>query len=130
MIKYSLYSAVIPITTGIAQRNRRTPSYRCKRDRELDVRRQLSADARAFHFSGSSSSSADGEDADGDSLPYRRKSLGERLYPRVHALQPVSSLVYSFKMLENYAVCKSSQTLQLKTLPALDSGFCNMKLRQ
>lgn len=99
MIKYSLYSAVIPITTGIAQRNRRTPSYRCKRDRELDVRRQLSADARAFHFSGSSSS-ADGEDADGDSLPYRRKSLGERLYPRVHALQPVSSLVYSFKMLK------------------------------
>ena len=69
------------------------------RERERDVRRQLSADARAFHFSGNSSS-ADGDDADGDSLPYHRKSLGERLYPRVHALQPVSSVVYSFKMLE------------------------------
>ncbi|XP_020605281.1 E3 ubiquitin-protein ligase UBR5-like, partial [Orbicella faveolata] len=73
---------------SIVHRSKRVPSYRCKRDRERerDVRRQLSADARAFHFSGSSS--ADGEDADGDSLPYHRKSLGERLYPRVHALQP------------------------------------------
>ena len=83
--------AVIPITTGILHRIKRAPSYRCKRDRERererDVRRQLSADARAFHFSGSSSS-ADGEDAEGDSLPYHRKSLGGRLYPRVHALQP------------------------------------------
>ncbi|KAL9962175.1 hypothetical protein ACROYT_G031256 [Oculina patagonica] len=73
--------------TGIVQRIRRATSYRYKRDRERDVRRQLSADARAFHFSGGSSS-ADGEDADGDPLPYHRRSLGERLYPRVHALQP------------------------------------------
>ena len=97
--------AVIPITTGIVHRIKRAPSYRCKRDRERerDVRRQLSADARAFHFSGSSSS-ADGEDAEGDALPYHRKSLGERLYPRVHALQPVSSVVYGFKMLENVRI--------------------------
>lgn len=90
------YYAVILIATGIVHRIKRAPSYRCKRDRERerDVRRQLSADARAFHFSGSSSS-ADGEDAEGDSLPYHRKSLGERLYPRVHALQPVSFAVHN-----------------------------------
>lgn len=74
------------------QRIRRATSYRYKRDR--DVRRQLSADARPFHFSGSSSSSNSGADVeDGDPLPYHRQSLGERLYPRVHALQPVSSLL-------------------------------------
>lgn len=70
-------------STSIVQRIRRATSFRYKRDR--DVRRQLSADARAFHFSGGNSS-ADGED--GDPLPYHRQSLGERLYPRVHALQP------------------------------------------
>ena len=70
---------------------KRVTSYnRYKRERERDARRQLSADARAFHFSGSNN--ADGEDTDGDPLPYHRQSLGERLYPRVHALQPVSSL--------------------------------------
>lgn len=74
------------ILIGIVQRIRRATSYRYKRDRE--GRRQLSADARPFHFSGSNSS-ADGED--GDSLPYHRQSLGERLYPRVHSLQPVST---------------------------------------
>lgn len=100
-----IYYAVFLITTGIVHRIKRAPSYRCKRDRERerDVRRQLSADARAFHFSGSSSS-ADGEDAEGDSLPYHRKSLGERLYPRVHALQPVSFVVHSFKMLGNIQI--------------------------
>lgn len=74
---------------SIAQRIRRATSYRYKRDRdrERDARRQLSADARAFHFSGGSST-GDGEDPDGDPLPYHRQSLGERLYPRVHALQP------------------------------------------
>ncbi|KAJ7378912.1 E3 ubiquitin-protein ligase ubr5 [Desmophyllum pertusum] len=66
------------IITGIVQRIRRATSYRYKRDRERDVRRQLSADARAFHFSGSSSS-ADRDDTDGDLLPYHRQSLGERL---------------------------------------------------
>lgn len=76
-------------TTDLVQRIRRAASSRVKRDR--DVRRQLSADARAFHFSGSNSSNAtDAED--GDRLPYHRQSLGERLYPRVHALQPVSRL--------------------------------------
>ena len=101
VIKFALYYVFIQIKTGIVHRIKRAPSYRCKRDRERerDVRRQLSADARAFHFSGNSSS-ADGDDADGDSLPYHRKSLGERLYPRVHALQPVSFVGYSLKMLE------------------------------
>ena len=100
VVTSALYYLFILITTGIVHRIKRAPSYRCKRDRERerDVRRQLSADARAFHFSGNSSS-ADGDDADGDSLPYHRKSLGERLYPRVHALQPVSSVVHRFKML-------------------------------
>ncbi|KAK2568064.1 E3 ubiquitin-protein ligase UBR5 [Acropora cervicornis] len=73
---------------NLVQRIRRAASSRFKRDR--DVRRQLSADARAFHFSGNNSSNnsnaADAED--GDRLPYHRQSLGERLYPRVHALQP------------------------------------------
>ena len=79
----------IPLSLDIVQRFRRATSYRYKRDRDRDVRRQLSADARPFHFSGSSSNNADGDDPDGDPLPYHRQSLGERLYPRVHALQPV-----------------------------------------
>ena len=107
---FNILCYVILITAGIIQRIRRAPSYRHnKRDRERDVRRQLSADARAFHFSGSSSS-ADGDDADGDPLPYHRRSLGERLYPRVHALQPVSSLVCSRKM----PCCESSLTVNEK----------------
>lgn len=73
-------------TPAIAQRLRRA-TYRYKRDRDRDreARRRLSTDARPFHFSGST----DGDDGDGESLPYHRQSLGERLYPRVHALQPV-----------------------------------------
>ena len=74
--------------TDLVQRIRRATSNRYKRDR--DGRRQLSADARPFHFSGNSSNNvADAED--GEPLPYHRQSLGERLYPRVHALQPVSN---------------------------------------
>ena len=87
----------VDLPTGIAQRIRRATSYRYKRDRdrERDARRQLSADARAFHFSGGSST-GDGEDPDGDPLPYHRQSLGERLYPRVHALQPVRKRLVSY----------------------------------
>jgi hypothetical protein len=73
---------------AIAQRLRRaTYRYKRDRDRDRDARRRLSTDARPFHFSGNT----EGEDGDGESLPYHRQSLGERLYPRVHALQPVSS---------------------------------------
>ena len=66
---YSLYCVFIPIMTGILHCSKRAQIYHCKfdRDREREVRSQLSANARAFHFSGSSC--ADGEDADGDSLP-------------------------------------------------------------
>ena len=88
---------VCVILIGIVQRIRRATSYRYKRDRE--GRRQLSADARPFHFSGSSSSAADGDD--GDSLPYHRQSLGERLYPRVHSLQPVSTHPLSMVIILN-----------------------------
>ena len=65
--------------TGILHCSKRPQIYHCNRDRdrEREVRSQLSANARALHFSGSSC--ADGEDADGDSLPYHRKSLGEAL---------------------------------------------------
>ena len=87
---------VCVILIGIVQRIRRATSYRYKRDRE--GRRQLSADARPFHFSGSSSS-ADVDD--GDSLPYHRQSLGERLYPRVHSLQPVSTHPLSMVIILN-----------------------------
>ncbi|XP_048590266.1 E3 ubiquitin-protein ligase UBR5-like isoform X2 [Nematostella vectensis] len=74
---------------GTVQRLRRAlSSYRHKRrdHRDRESRRTLSADARPFYCSGTPST--DGDDTDGDPLPYHRQSLGERLYPRVHALKP------------------------------------------
>ncbi|XP_068706016.1 E3 ubiquitin-protein ligase UBR5-like [Montipora foliosa] len=82
---------------NLVQRIRRATSNRYKRDR--DGRRQLSADARPFHFSGNSSNNvADAED--GEPLPYHRQSLGERLYPRVHALQPALASKITGMLLE------------------------------
>ena len=82
----------LSLYSGIVQRIRRANSYRYKRDRDRDRdrdgRRQLSADARPFHFSGNTA--GESEDGESEPLPYHRHSLGERLYPRVHSLQPVS----------------------------------------
>lgn len=49
-----------------------------------DSRRQLSIDTRPFR------PSSEGNPSDEpDPLPAHRQALGERLYPRVHAMQPV-----------------------------------------
>lgn len=51
-----------------------------------DSRRQLSIDTRPFR------PSSEGNPSDEpDPLPAHRQALGERLYPRVHAMQPVMS---------------------------------------
>lgn len=49
-----------------------------------DSRRQLSIDTRPFRPSSEGNPSDDP-----DPLPAHRQALGERLYPRVHAMQPV-----------------------------------------
>lgn len=50
-----------------------------------DSRRQLSIDTRPFR------PSSEGNPSDEpDPLPAHRQALGERLYPRVHAMQPVT----------------------------------------
>ena len=71
---------------------RRMTSYRYKRER--DSRRQLSVDARHFRVS---SNSGDEEDGDSEPMPLHRQSLGDRLYPRVHALQPVSGAAAAWR---------------------------------
>lgn len=51
---------------------------------DRDSRRQLSIDTRPFR------PSSEGNPSDEpDPLPAHRQALGERLYPRVHAMQPV-----------------------------------------
>lgn len=52
-----------------------------------DFRRQLSIDTRPFRPASEGNPSDDP-----DPLPAHRQALGERLYPRVQAMQPVSPL--------------------------------------
>ncbi|KAK7885986.1 hypothetical protein WMY93_025607 [Mugilogobius chulae] len=67
------------------ERERRSGGLRAgsRRDRDRDSRRQLSIDTRPFR------PSSEGNPSDEpDPLPAHRQALGERLYPRVHAMQP------------------------------------------
>lgn len=59
-----------------------------------DSRRQLSIDTRPFR------PSSEGNPSDEpDPLPAHRQALGERLYPRVHAMQPVITPLHPSKPL-------------------------------
>ena len=61
------------------------------RERELQESHQLlNPEARPFFYS--RNDSAESDDGDVDSLPSHRQSIGERLYPRVQSLHPVSNL--------------------------------------
>ena len=96
----------------IKSRERERQRIQRQRSRE-STRRSLSLDAPSFYMSpleGSSSSSSGGAPVGGsgggatagggepsteggssnDQMPPHRRQLGERLYPKVHALQPVS----------------------------------------
>lgn len=58
-----------------------------------DSRRQLSIDTRPFR------PSSEGNPSDEpDPLPAHRQALGERLYPRVHAMQPVINHLHLWKL--------------------------------
>ena len=54
-----------------------------------DSRRQLSIDTRPFRPASEGNPSEEP-----DPLPAHRQALGERLYPRVHAMQPVTTYTH------------------------------------
>uniref|UniRef100_A0A672MCF9 E3 ubiquitin-protein ligase UBR5-like n=1 Tax=Sinocyclocheilus grahami TaxID=75366 RepID=A0A672MCF9_SINGR len=71
------------------ERERRSGGLRAasRRDRDRwDSRRQLSIDTRPFRPASEGNPSDEPEP-----LPAHRQALGERLYPRVHAMQPVQT---------------------------------------
>lgn len=96
----------------IKSRERERQRMQRQRSRESS-RRSLSLDAPSFFMSldgGSSSGTGAPGGANGESssdshggnvnehMPAHRRQLGERLYPKVHALQPVSLLkIYNYQ---------------------------------
>jgi E3 ubiquitin-protein ligase EDD1 len=75
----------------------RRKTFRARKDRLRDrshqeSHQQLNPDARPFFCS--RSDSADSDDGEGDALPSHRQSIGERLYPRVQSLHPVSIEIF------------------------------------
>ncbi|KAL4629964.1 E3 ubiquitin-protein ligase UBR5 isoform X5 [Arapaima gigas] len=79
------------------ERERRSGSLRAgsRRDRDRDSRRQLSIDTRPFR------PASEGNPSDEpDPLPAHRQALGERLYPRVHAMQPAFASKITGMLLE------------------------------
>ena len=77
----------------------RRKTFRSRRDRLRDrdhheIHQPLNPDARAFFYSGGDS--ADSDDGDDDTLPSHRRSIGERLYPRVQSMHPVSHIIYYY----------------------------------
>uniref|UniRef100_A0A672HBU0 E3 ubiquitin-protein ligase UBR5 n=1 Tax=Salarias fasciatus TaxID=181472 RepID=A0A672HBU0_SALFA len=79
------------------ERERRSGGLRAgsRRDRDRDSRRQLSIDTRPFR------PSSEGNPSDEpDPLPVHRQALGERLYPRVHAMQPAFASKITGMLLE------------------------------
>uniref|UniRef100_A0A7N6B6Z7 HECT-type E3 ubiquitin transferase n=1 Tax=Anabas testudineus TaxID=64144 RepID=A0A7N6B6Z7_ANATE len=79
------------------ERERRSGGLRAgsRRDRDRDSRRQLSIDTRPFR------PSSEGNPSDEpDPLPAHRQALGERLYPRVHAMQPAFASKITGMLLE------------------------------
>uniref|UniRef100_A0AAY5EXU1 E3 ubiquitin-protein ligase UBR5 n=1 Tax=Electrophorus electricus TaxID=8005 RepID=A0AAY5EXU1_ELEEL len=79
------------------ERDRRSGGLRAgsRRDRDRDSRRQLSIDTRPFR------PASEGNPSDEpDPLPAHRQALGERLYPRVHAMQPAFASKITGMLLE------------------------------
>uniref|UniRef100_A0A3B3RV32 Ubiquitin protein ligase E3 component n-recognin 5 n=1 Tax=Paramormyrops kingsleyae TaxID=1676925 RepID=A0A3B3RV32_9TELE len=79
------------------ERERRSGGLRAgsRRDRDRDSRRQLSVDTRPFR------PASEGNPSDEpDPLPAHRQALGERLYPRVHAMQPAFASKITGMLLE------------------------------
>uniref|UniRef100_H0VF27 HECT-type E3 ubiquitin transferase n=1 Tax=Cavia porcellus TaxID=10141 RepID=H0VF27_CAVPO len=66
-----------------------------RRDRDRDFRRQLSIDTRPFRPASEGNPSDDP-----DPLPAHRQALGERLYPRVQAMQPAFASKITGMLLE------------------------------
>ncbi|PNI85297.1 UBR5 isoform 1 [Pan troglodytes] len=66
-----------------------------RRDRDRDFRRQLSIDTRPFRPASEGNPSDDPEP-----LPAHRQALGERLYPRVQAMQPAFASKITGMLLE------------------------------
>ncbi|XP_066547011.1 E3 ubiquitin-protein ligase UBR5 isoform X4 [Amia ocellicauda] len=79
------------------ERERRSGGLRAgsRRDRDRDSRRQLSIDTRPFR------PASEGNPSDEpDPLPAHRQALGERLYPRVQAMQPAFASKITGMLLE------------------------------
>ncbi|XP_058868619.1 E3 ubiquitin-protein ligase UBR5 isoform X2 [Acipenser ruthenus] len=79
------------------ERERRSGGLRAgsRRDRDRDSRRQLSIDTRPFR------PALEGNPSDDpDPLPAHRQALGERLYPRVQAMQPAFASKITGMLLE------------------------------
>ncbi|XP_029594233.1 E3 ubiquitin-protein ligase UBR5-like isoform X2 [Salmo trutta] len=79
------------------ERERRSGGLRAgsRRDRDRDSRRQLSIDTRPFR------PASEGNPSDEpDPLPAHRQALGERLYPRVHTMQPAFASKITGMLLE------------------------------
>ena len=92
----------------------RRKTFRARKDRLRDrshqeSHQQLNPDARPFFCS--RSDSADSDDGEGEALPSHRQSIGERLYPRVQSMHPVSvknlvqklSMFYAAVPLRNFS---------------------------
>ncbi|XP_073780761.1 E3 ubiquitin-protein ligase UBR5 isoform X29 [Danio rerio] len=79
------------------ERERRSGGLRAasRRDRDRDSRRQLSIDTRPFRPASEGNPSDEPEP-----LPAHRQALGERLYPRVHAMQPAFASKITGMLLE------------------------------
>ncbi|XP_039593139.1 E3 ubiquitin-protein ligase UBR5 isoform X4 [Polypterus senegalus] len=79
------------------ERERRSGGLRAgsRRDRDRDSRRQLSIDTRPFRPASEGNPSDDA-----DPLPAHRQALGERLYPRVQAMQPAFASKITGMLLE------------------------------
>ncbi|XP_057195669.1 E3 ubiquitin-protein ligase UBR5 [Triplophysa rosa] len=103
---YSQYPAAVKLTyldlmqrlrNRDRERERRSGGLRAasRRDRDRDSRRQLSIDTRPFRPASEGNPSDEPEP-----LPAHRQALGERLYPRVHAMQPAFASKITGMLLE------------------------------
>lgn len=71
----------------------RRKTFRVRKDRLRDrenqeSHQQLNPDAKPFFYN--RGDSGDSDDGEGEALPSHRQSIGERLYPRVQSMHPVS----------------------------------------
>lgn len=94
-----------------------------------DSRRQLSIDTRPFR------PSSEGNPSDEpDPLPAHRQALGERLYPRVHAMQPVINHLHPLKLCvtrPDFCTFKSRLSyLDSDHLPEIGLAHSNSKIQE